>query len=59
MELAIIVIALGLLTLWVMGVVKLLHKNQTVLGWIAIAGIIDPLVSLIGFAGWFVDEKQS
>jgi hypothetical protein len=37
--------------------VKLFHKNQRVLAWIAIVGIIVPIVALVGYAGWFVDPK--
>jgi len=64
-EIVILVIGLGLvaglvalLVLWVMGIVKLFQKNQTTLAWIALAGIVIPLVGLVGFAGWFVEDRS-
>jgi cytochrome bd-type quinol oxidase subunit 1 len=56
-EILIGAIIVGLLVSWIMGVVKLFHKNQRVLAWIAIVGIIVPIVALVGYAGWFVDPK--
>lgn len=52
------VVIVGLLIFWAMGVIKLFQKDRTVLAWIAVAGIIFPPIGLVGFAGWFVDEKQ-
>ncbi len=56
-EILIGAIIVGLLVLWIMGVVKLFQKNQRVLACIAIVGIIVPIVALVGYAGWFVDPK--
>ncbi len=56
-ELVIVAVAIGLFVLWLMGVIKLFQKNQTVLGWIAVAGIIVPPIGLVGFSGWFVGPR--
>jgi hypothetical protein len=56
-EILVGLIGIGLLMLWIMGVVKLFQKNQQVLGWVAIAGIIVPIIALVGYAGWFVSSK--
>ncbi len=53
-----LVVFLGILIVfvaaWVGGVVKLFQKGRRTLGFIAIAGILIPVVALVGFAGWFV-----
>ena len=57
-ELLIIGTVIGLIVLWVIGVIKLFQKNQTMLAWIAIAGIIIPFVGLVGYSGWFVQQRS-
>ncbi len=39
---------------WVVGTVKLFQKGRRTLGFIALAGILVPIVALVGYAGWFV-----
>lgn len=56
-EILVGLIAIGLLVLWIMGVVKLFQKNHQVLGWIVIVGIIFPIIALVGYAGWFISPK--
>ncbi len=51
-------IAIGLLVLWVIGVAKLFQKNHTTLAWIAIVGVIIPFVALVGYMGWFIQERS-
>jgi hypothetical protein len=57
-ELLIIGTVIGLIALWAIGVIKLFQKNQTILAWIAIVGIIIPIVGLVGYSGWFVQERS-
>jgi len=58
-ELLIIAVVVGLFVLWIMGVMKLFQKGHTTLGWIAVVGIIVPFVGIVGFAGWFVQERSN
>ncbi len=58
-EIGIAVIGVVLIVAWVMGVMKLFQKNHTTLGWVAIVGIIIPIVALVGYAGWFVDDRST
>jgi cytochrome bd-type quinol oxidase subunit 1 len=58
-EIVIGIIGFGLLVLWVMGVLKLFQKDHRTLGWVAIVGIIIPILALVGYAGWFVDDRSS
>ncbi|MCJ7779519.1 MAG: hypothetical protein MUQ27_01710 [Acidimicrobiia bacterium] len=57
-ELFIVAVSVGLLVLWIMGVVKLFQKGHTSLGWVAVVGIIIPVIALVGFAGWFVQDRS-
>ncbi|MGB5169413.1 MAG: hypothetical protein WBN35_05935 [Acidimicrobiia bacterium] len=58
-EIGIAAIGIGLLVTWVLGVMKLFQKNYTTLGWVAIVGIIVPIIALVGYAGWFVEDRSS
>jgi hypothetical protein len=58
-EIGIAAIGIGLLVTWVLGVRKLFQKNYTTLGWVAIVGIIVPIIALVGYAGWFVEDRSS
>jgi hypothetical protein len=51
-------VLLGFAVLWVMGVVRLFQKGYSGLGWVAIVGIIIPVIALVGFAGWFVQDRD-
>ncbi len=57
-ELMVAALAIGMLVLWVLGVVKLFQKRHTTLAWVAIVGIIVPFVALVGYAGWFVADRS-
>ncbi len=57
-ELVLAAVAIGLLVLWVIGVTKLFQKNHTTLAWIAIVGVIIRFVALVGYAGWFIQERS-
>jgi multisubunit Na+/H+ antiporter MnhB subunit len=56
-ELLVGAIAIGLLVLWVLGVTKLFQKNHPTLAWVAIVGVILPPLGLVGYSGWFVQER--
>ena len=58
-EIGIAAIGIGLLVTWVLGVMKLFQKNYITLGWVAIVGIIVPIIALVGYAGWFVEDRSS
>ena len=47
-----------LIVLWLIGVIKLFQKNQTTLGWIAVAGIIVPFIGFVAYAGYFVEDRS-
>ncbi len=57
-ELVIAVIIIGLVVIWIMGVMKLFQKDHRTLGWVAIVGIIIPIIALVGYAGWFVEDRS-
>jgi hypothetical protein len=57
-EIGIAAIGIALIVTWVLGVVKLFQKNHATLGWVAIVGIIIPIVALVGYAGWFVEDRS-
>lgn len=57
-ELMIVAVCVGLLVLWIIGVVKLFQKGYPSLGWVAVVGIIVPVIALVGFAGWFVRDRS-
>jgi hypothetical protein len=50
---------LGLVVIWVWGVVKLFQKNHRTLGWVALAGLILPPLMLVGYARWFASTKKA
>ncbi len=49
------VVLVALFAAWVVGVVKLFQKGRRTLGFVAVAGVLIPIVALVGFAGWFVE----
>ncbi len=48
------VIQVELFVAWVAGVVKLFEKGWRMLAFISLAGIVIPIVIVVGYAGWFV-----
>ena len=58
-ELVWIGIGLALVVLWLIGVVKLFTKGHPTLGIVAIVGLLFPLVALVGYAGWFVEDRST
>lgn len=50
-------VSIGLLVLWIMGVAKLFRKGHRTLGWVAIVGLLVPIIALVGYAGWFIQPK--
>jgi hypothetical protein len=58
-ELLLIGIAALFLVLWVMGVAKLFAKGRDLMGAVAIVGLLLPPVALIGYAGWFVEDRSA
>ena len=50
-EIGIAAISIGLLVTWVIGVLQLFQKNHRILAWIAIVGIIFPIIALVGLCG--------
>ena len=48
-------VLVALFAAWVAGVVKLFRKGRRTLAIIALAGIVIPIVALVGYAGWFVE----
>lgn len=45
---------IALFVAWVMGIAKLFKKGRRTLGYIALAGILIPLIGLVGYAGWWI-----
>jgi hypothetical protein len=43
-----------ILAAWIVCIVRLFEKRHRILGWIALAGVIIPLLAPIGFLGWFI-----
>lgn len=58
-ELLIVAAAIALLVAWIMGVAKLFTKGHHVLGIVALVGIVFPVVALVGYAGWFVEDRTA
>ncbi len=48
------VVLVALLAAWVAGVVQLFQKGRRILGFISLAGIVIPIVMIVGYVGWFV-----
>ncbi len=48
------VVLVVLFAAWVAGVVQLFQKGRRTLGFISLAGIVIPIVMVVGYAGWFV-----
>ena len=47
-----VLITLG--AFWIVGIVKLFQKGRTTLGYLAMAGILIPIIAPVGFAGWWI-----
>lgn len=47
-------VLVALVAAWAAGIVKLFRKGRRTLGFIALAGILIPILVVVGYAGWFV-----
>lgn len=56
-EILLALFGISVFVLWILGVLRLFRKGYPGWAWVAIVGIIFPVVALVGFAGWFMDER--
>jgi len=54
-----IAVSVGVLVLWIVGVIKLSRKGYPKLARVAIIGIIVMPVASVGYVGWFVHDRSA